>query len=158
MRKYLLILLLLVFACQPVITQAHQVDGTSAYTTEGHEVPEKLLPMTETYEFQWFQTASLLNGLYCILVTVAVDVGEVLDPAEVYAGQLFYIGAAEGTAFLIEYLNTEPVTKPDQVVGLWYLDIDGEVPTWVKIKLPCKFGEIYPRRNPLDFSGPVIDI
>lgn len=159
---FLFVIFSLVFACQPVM--AHQIPGTSTYTTEGHSldgpatgeldsVPESLVPMTEKYQFKWYQTTTLVSGLYMLMYLLPED-----DPRyrveEPYSVDVFWVTSTDGSRAITETFNMEPLTQPDQIVGLFYFDID----TWVKIDLPCKFGEIYPRRNPLEFSGPTIDI
>lgn len=129
MKKILLAVCLVFFAYQPVLGCAAQLpDALNPTITGGYEnLVEK--------PAKWVQTANLVNGLYQIVAKIPED-GFYYTSDIPFVVDSFYILGTEGTSYLVDnHLNIEPVTQPDEIVGLFYFDQD----TWVKVDLPCKF-------------------
>lgn len=119
----------LVFSCEQPLPAANTF------------IKEPLIKQERKPDTQWVKTLNLTSGLYCIAVKIPLTPEEqkevdVLDDF-IYDGMLLAVvesGRAE--QFLADFLNSPPLTKPENVIGFWYLDEN----EWVKHKLPCQFG------------------
>ena len=128
MKKLLLVLLLLVFGCQPVVA-AHLPDASGVTGITAPDYPD-------THPFKWVQTATLVNGLYMLLYRIPESSPYYIED-QPYSIDAFYIYSTEGSMAIVDLFNEAPLTKPDQIGGFFYFDQD----TWVTRNLPCRFGE-----------------